>query len=169
VGEGDHCDSISISNGITLDDFYFLNPHVDEECLNLWLDTWYCVKAVGDIATYAGYLITTAATVFTRPTPEPTFTKSCPILTPPALSAKASGTVEGCDRYENAFTYDWGDIDEMNACSMWAWFYEISMQDLLKWNPSLPTENCVLESGKSYCILKCRLCCFLHKLHTQCC
>jgi hypothetical protein len=53
--------------------------------------------------------------------------------------------VEDCDEYQNAFTYDWGDLDEMNACNMWAWFHEISLQDLLRWNISLPSENCVLE------------------------
>jgi hypothetical protein len=167
VEMGDHCDSISIANGITLDDFYFLNPQVDDKCLNLWLGASYCVKAVGDIATYTGYPITTAATVFTRPTPAPTSTKSYPPLTTPALSAKAPGTVEDCDEYQNAFTYDWGDLDEMNACGMWAWYYKISLQDLLRWNPSLPAENCILESGKSYCILKCKFCCLLPILDTQ--
>lgn len=154
----DHCDSISVANGITIDDFYFLNPQIDDKCLNLWLGASYCVKPVGDIATYTGYPITTAATVFTRPTPAPTSTTSYLPLTAPALSAKASGTVDDCDEYQNAFTYDWGDLNEMNGCAMWAWYYEISLQDLFRWNPSLPTENCVLESGKSYCILKCGFC-----------
>jgi hypothetical protein len=166
VEEGDHCDSISIANGITLDDFYFLNPQVDDKCLDLRLGASYCVKTVGDVATYTDYSITTAATGFTRPTPAPTSTKSYPSLTAPALSAKASGTVEDCDEYQNAFTYDWGDLDEMNACNMWAWFHEISLQDLLRWNPSLPAENCILESGKSYCILKCKFFCLLPILHT---
>jgi hypothetical protein len=70
---------------------------------------------VGDIATYNGYPITTTAIVFTRPTPAST---SYPILTPPDLSVKASGTAEDCDKYRNAFTYDWGDLDEMNSCDM---------------------------------------------------
>jgi hypothetical protein len=166
VKKGDHCDSISIANGITLDDFYFLNPQVDDNCLNLWLGASYCVKAVGDIATYTGYPIKTAATIFTRPTPAPTSTISYPPLTAPALSAKASGTVEECDEYQNAFTYDWGDLDEMNGCDMWAWWYKISLQDLLRWNPSLSAENCVLESGKSYCILKCKFCCLFPTLRT---
>jgi hypothetical protein len=166
VEEGDHCDSISIANGITLDDFCFLNPQVDDKCLDLRLGASYCVNAVGDIATHSGCPITTAATSFTRPTSAPTSTKSYPSLTAPALSAKASGTVEDCDEHQNAFTYDWGDLDEMNACDMWAWFYEISLQDLLRWNPSLPTENYILVSGKSYCILECRFFCLLPILHT---
>jgi hypothetical protein len=115
------------------------------------------VTAATDIATIKDDPITTAATIFTRPSPAPTSTTSYPILTPPALSAKALGTVEDCDKYRNAFTYDWGDLDETNSCDMWAWWYEISLQDLLRRNPSLRAENCILEPGKSYCVLKCML------------
>ena len=164
VKDGDHCHSISIAKGIALADFYFLNQQVDDKCTNLWLHASYCVKAVGDITTYNGYPITTAATVFTRPTPAPTSTTSYPVLTPPALSARASGTVEGCDKYRNAFVYDWGDGYESNACDMWAWFYEVDVQDLLRWNPSLNAKNCILEAGKSYCILKCM---YFRALSTQ--
>ena len=161
--DGDHCDSISIAYRITLEDFYFLNPQINDEFPNLRLGASYCVEAVGDIATYNGYPITTTAIVFTRPTPAPT---SYPILTPPAISAKALGTLEDWDEYRNAFTYDWGDLDETNSCDMWAWWYEISLQDLLRWNPSLRAENCILESGKSYCVLKCKFY-YVPLLHTQ--
>jgi len=115
VKDGDHCDSISIAYRITLEDFYFLNPQINDEFPNLRLGASYCVEAVGDIATYNGYPITTTAIVFTRPTPAPT---SYPILTPPAISAKALGTLEDWDEYRNAFTYDWGDLDETNSCDM---------------------------------------------------
>lgn len=40
---------------ISLKDFYFLNPMVNSTCGNLWLDTYYCVEAVGNIATYSNY------------------------------------------------------------------------------------------------------------------
>lgn len=55
VREGDYCQLISIQNGIEARDFFFLNPSVDDpDCTNLWLETSYCVKAVGDINTYPG-------------------------------------------------------------------------------------------------------------------
>lgn len=47
VVEGDTCASISVSSGISLDDFYFLNPSVDSNCTNLILEESYCVKPVG--------------------------------------------------------------------------------------------------------------------------
>lgn len=55
VLDGDDCASISIAKGISLTDFYFLNPMVNSTCGNLWTDTYYCVEAVGNIATYLGY------------------------------------------------------------------------------------------------------------------
>lgn len=165
--EGDRCESISIANGITIDDFHFLNPQVDDKCSNLRLGASYCVKAIGSIATYTGYPITTAATVSTRTTSAPTSTTSYRSLTPPPLSPKAPGTLEDCDEYNNAFTYDWGDLDEVNSCKMWAWFWEIPLQDFLRWNPSLTAENCILEPGKSYCVLRCKFCCLILIVHTQ--
>jgi hypothetical protein len=41
--------------GISLSNFYFLNPMINSTCGNLWLNTYYCVEAVGNIATYPGY------------------------------------------------------------------------------------------------------------------
>jgi hypothetical protein len=52
---GDVCGSISGQYSISLKDFYFLNPDVDDQCTNLQPATAYCVKAVGDITTYIGY------------------------------------------------------------------------------------------------------------------
>ena len=149
VKDGDHCHSISIAKGIALADFYFLNPQVDDKCTNLWLHASYCVKAVGDITTYNGYPITTAATVFTRPTPAPTSTTSYPVLTPPALSARASGTVEGCDKYRNAFEYDWGDRYESNACDMWARFYKLMWKICYDGIPVLMLKNVSWRLGKA--------------------
>jgi LysM repeat protein len=52
---GDICGSISGQYGISLKNFYFLNPAVDSNCSNLQIQTAYCVKPVGDITTYPGY------------------------------------------------------------------------------------------------------------------
>lgn len=52
---GDICGSISGQYGISLKDFYFLNPAVNNQCSNLQARTSYCVRPVGDINTYPGY------------------------------------------------------------------------------------------------------------------
>lgn len=100
--------------GITLEDFHFLNSQVDNQCSSLWLDTSYCVKAVGNIATYSGYSISTVSRAFQRPvtaTPTSTFT----LIALPPLSAKAPGIVNGCDVYEIEFTSGNFDLAEMSS------------------------------------------------------
>ncbi|KAI1502076.1 hypothetical protein F5X99DRAFT_418164 [Biscogniauxia marginata] len=56
VRAGDTCESVTQTPGISLTDFYFLNPEVNStSCNNLLKDYSYCVQAVGDISTYPGY------------------------------------------------------------------------------------------------------------------
>lgn len=56
VRAGDTCASVTQIQSISLFDFYFLNPEVNStSCNNLFLGYSYCVRAVGDIKTYAGY------------------------------------------------------------------------------------------------------------------
>lgn len=50
------CSIITTKMGISLTDFYFLNPRVNStSCDNLAPGESYCVKAVGDVNTYPGY------------------------------------------------------------------------------------------------------------------
>lgn len=74
VEDGDDCAVITSKYGISLADLYdcplptalwarktneissrFLNPDVDAQCINLWLNYNYCVQPVGDIKDYPGY------------------------------------------------------------------------------------------------------------------
>ncbi|KAL4872891.1 hypothetical protein BDV12DRAFT_192829 [Aspergillus spectabilis] len=51
-----HLPSLTVMMGISLSDFYFLNPEVNSpNCTNLLTGYAYCVQAVGDISTYPGY------------------------------------------------------------------------------------------------------------------
>lgn len=52
---GDTCASVSLKFEISLDDFFFLNPGLDANCTNLWVNYEYCVEPVGSISTYPGY------------------------------------------------------------------------------------------------------------------
>jgi LysM repeat protein len=159
--KGDFCNTISLAFGISVDDFYFLNPQVDHQCSNLWLETSYCVSPVGNVATYANYPTSTPATVFPKPTPPPT-TSYAPIPTP-ALSATAEGTISGCQLYRNAYDEsisDVFDLSKINSCKLWAAKTDVSVEDLLAWNPSLSATNCMLQPGKSYCILRCKFATF---------
>lgn len=45
---GDFCNTIVMKFGISLADFVFLNPAINENCTNLFAEESYCVEAVGD-------------------------------------------------------------------------------------------------------------------------
>jgi hypothetical protein len=154
VGTDEYCSAISLKFSLSLSDFYFLNPQVDSSCSNLWADTSYCVKAVGDIETYSGYPTSTGATTFTRPTTSTEFMPS-PVQTEP-LQPTASGTLGDCYTYENAFdaTSQLENLTVANSCFSWAHFANVTVEQLVEWNPSLAASNCVLQAGKSYCLQK---------------
>ncbi|KUI70318.1 hypothetical protein VM1G_06273 [Cytospora mali] len=59
IQDGDECDTVASEFGISLDNFYFLNPQLNGSCGSLWLGNAYCVEAVGNIATYSGYTTST--------------------------------------------------------------------------------------------------------------
>ncbi|KAJ5218703.1 uncharacterized protein N7498_000802 [Penicillium cinerascens] len=144
------CSTISLKYTISLSDFYFLNPQVDSSCSNLWANTSYCVKAVGNIATYSGYPVTTASYTFTK-LPSTTYTPT-PVATA-SLQPTASGTIADCSLYQNAFGSNVANVTSLNACYIWAVVAGVAVDDLLRWNPSLSPENCVFESEYSYCII----------------
>ncbi|CAI7646710.1 unnamed protein product, partial [Penicillium palitans] len=134
VLSGDDCSTISLKYAISLSDFYFLNPQIDSNCTNLWLDTSYCVEAVGNIATYTGYFTSTAAYISTKPA-STTYTP-IPVVTA-TPEPTASGTIEGCAVYKNAFRSTLANGTTLNSCNNWASIGDVTVDDLLSWNPSL--------------------------------
>ncbi|KAG2025158.1 hypothetical protein GB937_002919 [Aspergillus fischeri] len=151
VQSGDYCSSISVKFGISLNDFYFLNPQVDVNCSNLWLNTSYCVQAVGNIATYSGYPVTTPSYTFTK-LPSTTAFTPVPIATPP-LNPKAPGTWANCTFYENAFNTKIDNYESLNSCHSWSINSGSTVEQLIHWNPSLDPKNCVLDPAYSYCLI----------------
>ncbi|KAK3946802.1 hypothetical protein QBC32DRAFT_248799 [Pseudoneurospora amorphoporcata] len=167
VQDGDYCQSISIRQNIALPDFYFLNPGIDANCTNLWLDTSYCVKAVGDINTYSGYPYSTSAiyslTSSAYVTTTTNVTTTAPSVTPIVALPLAPGTKAGCDAYVEYKAPDpYRDQSEsedvrlvtehMNSCDFASSAYPVSLDDFLSWNPSLASISpCYLQPGYSYC------------------
>lgn len=81
----------------------FLNPQVNENCTNLWLDYAYCIEPVGTIKTYDGYDgYTTRPPLNQTPTTElPDRPGPIDLIgnnTAPAVP-KASGTRKDCYRW----------------------------------------------------------------------
>ncbi|KAF2000149.1 carbohydrate-binding module family 50 protein [Amniculicola lignicola CBS 123094] len=167
VQDGDYCESISVRQNIALQDFYFLNPSIDKNCTNLWLDTAYCVQAVGDINTYpnypysssAVYTLTSSAYVTTSSVSTSTVPSATPYVRPP----HAPGTKTDCEGYvdyipvtpfqdqsqsENVRLV----TEQMNSCEFASSGYPVSYDDFLKWNPSLASiKPCYLQANYSYC------------------
>jgi hypothetical protein len=176
--EGDICSKISVQFSITLADFYFLNPHLDSTCSNLWRDTAYCVQAVGSITTYPAYPTSTPGSL-TRPytlTSETFTTESWSTVAPNVPSAPvetqhpfAPGSWSNCTMYRNGAEkpqFVDQSAEEVNRESYWASLYYcnntaaafgVSMEQLLTWNPSLMSSssngNCILLPNFRYCTL----------------
>ncbi|KAK4043861.1 hypothetical protein C8A01DRAFT_43236 [Parachaetomium inaequale] len=172
IQNGDYCEAISIRQGIPARDFYFLNPSVDRpDCVNLWLETAYCVEAVGVINTYSGYPYATSPIYTLTSSTYVTTTVSSvktvdPIATPIVELPLAPGSLtetQGCVEFVNhmvvvpqrdqarqmdvpTFT------NTINSCDFVSASFGIFLIDFLSWNPSLRGVNpCQLQRGYRYC------------------
>ncbi|CAO2651320.1 Nn.00g096170.m01.CDS01 [Neocucurbitaria sp. VM-36] len=168
IQKGDICQALSIEFGISLRAFYFLNPQIDSQCSNLWLETSYCVQPVGDMASYPGF--STSNFITLTPTSFETATASSFPLLAMTLTATsqlplASGTVEDCYEYRNhvpipaivdqAFSNNIRPVDTLqNDCEFVSSKYNVELDQLLEWNPSLSSSECELKNGSSYCVLR---------------
>ncbi|CAH0045717.1 unnamed protein product [Clonostachys solani] len=156
VVSGDYCAKIALDSSISLKDFYFLNPVLNEGCSNLEREVSYCVAAVGDITTYPGYVIEMPSTSFTRPTP----TTTGVVLPTETLNPHAPGTLDNCTEYTNfvdpaPYLKEFGVVpwpEELNLCTSFAGKYDVSVSQLLSWNPSLSSAKCEFLAGYSYCV-----------------
>lgn len=154
-------------------DFFFLNPSVDDPgCSNLWLETSYCVKAVGDINTYSGYLYSTTPPYTLTPSNYVTTTRSpietvAPSATPVVVLPLAAGShaeADGCLGFaqhrpvpvprDQAQQRDVPSLTKtVNSCDYVSAAYGVLFEDLLAWNPSLQgLAPCQLQPGYRYCV-----------------
>jgi len=157
VQDGDDCARVSLAQSISLTDFYFLNPKIDENCTNLELGEAYCVKAVGSITSYPNYTLTGVLPIEVTPvsfqsvnTAIPTPTNSPGyVYSPPAQFPTAPGTIAGCYKYENPSNYT-------TLCRDIATDNSVTVAELAEWNPSLENNiaNCTLTQTYSYCVMK---------------
>ena len=134
-----------------------MNPEIDGNCTNLELGEAYCAKPVGSITNYPNYTLigvlpitVTPATFASVNTDIPT-TTSYPgfVYTEPTQLPTAPDTLSGCFEYANPSNIT-------NLCRDLATDYEISMEQLVEWNPSLSNNKsiCTLKMTYSYCVLE---------------
>ncbi|KAM0546635.1 hypothetical protein ACHAPJ_010773 [Fusarium lateritium] len=141
VKEGQHCSNLLTESGITMKDFIVLNPQVWENCTNLWLDYYYCVKPVGSISTYWGHGDTATTTVIDDLFKQLKSSTSHNVANPldryhssqPVIPL-ANGTRKDCDAY-----YWVENITDNGSADCWALtnIYSIEPEDFVLWNPAL--------------------------------
>lgn len=157
VMTGDTCAALSTANGISLEDFFFLNPEVNRDCTNLMLAEAYCVAPVGTISTYPGWTTTGVWASITVPpatfsfvnTTIATRTSNPGFIYTPSYLPIAPGTNQNCKYYEN-----YNNDTDLNSCTTIASLYWLKLADFLSWNPSLSSDRakCALQPGFSYCV-----------------
>jgi hypothetical protein len=98
-----------------------------------------------DYTTSSNLWITTAATAIPTSSGDPGYIATTSLL------PTASGTIQGCSVYRN---YD--SVNGLNDCSNIAYAYDVTIDQLLAWNPSLSSNfsACDFQSGYSYCVLQ---------------
>ncbi|KAI6854519.1 hypothetical protein KC323_g8775 [Hortaea werneckii] len=161
VQAGDDCAKLSVAFSMTISDFLLLNPEIYTNCTNLLLGVSYCVFPVGDIASYSGFEAPTTLSITVSPATFSSVDTAVPSATNhPDLDfvfqnlPKAPGTIDDCtfhaDHNDNT-----RDADS-NSCTAVASAWDIELEDLLDWNPSLSTdqEACATQPGRSYCVRK---------------
>lgn len=158
VQETDTCDSIIAGAGITVSPSMFVawNPNIDAVCSNLCtlVGMYICLSRP------AGLLIPN----ITLPDAAASATATAwPTIYPPVETQlpMAPGTLTGCHEYVNYRDATIQDsyyqpeavlfTEVVNRCSYVVMKYDILLDDLLSWNPSLTEANCVLAAGYSYC------------------
>ncbi|OBT47402.1 hypothetical protein VE00_02155 [Pseudogymnoascus sp. WSF 3629] len=162
VQQGDYCNLVAIKFGITLPDFFFLNPAVNTNCTNLFALESYCVAAVGDINTYTGRPGFASVTLdpsapFTgipyTERPDATETPYPRLYTP---LPEATGTRDDCVHYfaRDDFQFNLTGSTFGSNCQLAARTYNVDLKDFGLWNPGLGNVSdpaCAFEKGVRYC------------------
>ncbi|RPA81151.1 hypothetical protein BJ508DRAFT_306879 [Ascobolus immersus RN42] len=156
VGSGDDCGTICMRYNINRFDLGFLNPDINKNCTNLWLKYYYCVRPVGDIASYPGHPLGKKQKQPIMPDPAKVMPKDAPdilkdYITRDSIIPLARGTRLDC------FDYIWlKDVDKtsLSDCRSLAFVFKVDIKDLIMWNPSLNPDpsSCKLSESSSYCV-----------------
>lgn len=159
VEGGDYCNLVTLKYSISLSDFVFLNPSINENCTNLLLDISYCVAPVGDINTYSGRPGYHTPGPTGLPFTKVTFTSTKPATTTPTSTqmAFAEDTRDDCYQYFEAsqMETDISGTSFRHQCDLAAAVYGVELSELLTWNPKLGNDteaaSCSFKPGVRYC------------------
>ncbi|KAK0736847.1 LysM domain-containing protein [Apiosordaria backusii] len=155
---GDYCNLLTLRFAISLQDFIFLNPMLNENCTNLFAEESYCVQPVGDINTYSGrpgYM-----TMTTGPSVPHTAFSNLPSATAQPYSRLyttlplASGTRDDCAQYFSGSDYQFNltGTKWRNNCQFVIQVYKVDPESFGVWNGLNTTSpDCSFKPGVRYC------------------
>ncbi|MCJ1250760.1 hypothetical protein MMC30_007988 [Trapelia coarctata] len=157
VQPGDYCNLLTIKFSISLDDFRFLNPAINDNCTNLFADESYCVAPVGDITQYPGHSGYIPPPTAYSTIPWTSFPKAT--FVPPSNTSIsqilpfAPGTRLDCVLYVNGGDQE-ADPSLGNLCQTIASGWGLSTDQLTNWNPSLNASDpsCHFDPSYRYCV-----------------
>ncbi|KAF3196306.1 hypothetical protein TWF106_005015 [Orbilia oligospora] len=145
---GDNCNLVVQRNGISMEDFIFLNPMINSNCTNLWAGYNYCILPVGTITTYSGHPLS----IETNTAPPITYDwNSLPTVTEPPESTATPMPLADGTRLDCAYYF--GSSEYSKSCSDAADQYGVKQEDIEQWNQGLtPGSECAFAIGYQYCV-----------------
>jgi hypothetical protein len=126
------CGSVLSSQKISLEDLYKWNPSVNSDCSGMWAEVNVCVGVVGG---------TTASPTKAPTTTTTTTSAGNGIQTPQPTQP---GMVTNC----NKFHY----IDAGVVCSQVISYQKITLQDFVKWNPTVGSDCTGMQAKVNVCV-----------------
>ncbi|KAF3078890.1 hypothetical protein TWF102_003220 [Orbilia oligospora] len=148
VVSGDNCNLVVQRNGISMEDFIFLNPMINSNCTNLWAGYNYCILPVGTITTYSGHPLS----IETNTAPPITYDWDLlPTVTEPPESTATPMPLANGTRLDCAYYF--GSSEYSKSCSDAAAQYGVKQEEIEQWNQGLtPGSGCNFAIGYQYCV-----------------
>ncbi|CAN9387616.1 unnamed protein product [Alternaria alternata] len=131
VSKGFTCEDVLALFGLTLAQFFKMNPAVGSTCANLWTETAYCVKS---------------------PNAPPPATSISPTSVAPS-STVAPGPGAPTHTGQPANCVRWHIVEKGDDCSILANKYFITLEQFYAWNPAV-SNDCRdnFWQGSAYCV-----------------
>jgi hypothetical protein len=128
IASGTVCSQVTSYNKISLADFVKWNPTVKSDCTGMQAGVYVCVGVLGGTTTTAKPATTTTKAGNGIQTPQPT----------------QPGMVTNC----NKFHY----VDKGVVCSQITSYNKISLENFVKWNPTVKSDCTGMQAGVNVCV-----------------
>lgn len=127
IAQGVVCSQVISYQKITLADFVKWNPSVRDDCSGMWAEVNVCVGVIGGPTTTSKPTTTTSAGNGVQ-TPQPT----------------QPGMVTNCAKFHY--------VAEGVVCSQITSYQKISLEDFVKWNPTVGSDCTKMQAGVHVCV-----------------